>query len=420
MYYNSILHTRYKNRGMPLSAKTVGPATTVPFSDSIARHSTTRRVVASKRASVAVIQVVTCAAQRKSGSQQANASGDDAVVFTSPALSDVSLEAPQEVKKAVRKQPSQNINIIPIGRWSDGIPPAMGGHFMPSGELAPLSKSKGPGVDIAPLYFKYPDSTTETDVIIHDTAFSAANGLADLVAEASAKAIAQKNSFTIALSGGSLVKSLSALVGRDDVDFSKWFVFFSDERVVSLSSPDSNYKAAADEFLSKVPIPSSQIIKIKEGLPATQAAEHYAGQMLDLNDSILPRSADAMPVLDMVLLGVGPDGHVASLFPNSQATSATNGWVLPVVNSPKPPSERITLTMPAINAAKNVIVCALGEGKSEVVQRALEVQSLPGALPVQLVRPQERLSWVLDKASASDLSVESWDEKKNFPRSSFE
>jgi len=293
----------------------------------------------------------------------------------------------------------------------------MGGHYMASGGLAPLSKSRGPGIDIAPLYFKYPSNETEIDVVIHENSFSASNGLAGLVAEASAKAIAEKGSFTIALSGGSLVKSLSALVGRTDVEFSKWIVLFSDERVVPLSSEDSNFKAAAEEFLNKVPVPSSRILRIKEGLTVEQAAEHYTGQMLDLSSNDLPRTSDNFPVLDMVLLGVGPDGHVASLFPNTSITAATEGWVLPVTSSPKPPSERITLTLPVINAAKNVVITALGQGKAEVVQRALEVQSLPGALPVQLVRPQEKLTWVLDTSSASALSKEEWDERKKFPRS---
>eukprot|EP00890_Picochlorum_soloecismus_P001665 jgi/Picsp_1/249/NSC_00248-R1_6-phosphogluconolactonase-like protein len=341
--------------------------------------------------------------------------GEEAVVFTSPVL-EVGLEEGKG-SSVTSKQPSQNINIIPVGRWPEGIPPAMGGHYMASGDLAPLSKSRGPGIDIAPMYFKYPSHGTETDVVIHENGFSASNGLAGLVAEASAKAIAEKGSFTIALSGGSLVKSLSALVGRTDVEFSKWIVLFSDERVVPLSSEDSNFKAASEEFLNKVPVPSSQILRIKEGLTVEQVAEHYAGQMLDLSSNDLPRTSDNFPVLDMVLLGVGPDGHVASLFPNTSITAATEGWILPVINSPKPPSERITLTLPVINAAKNVVITALGQGKAEVVQRALEVQSLPGALPVQLVRPQEKLTWVLDTASASALSKEEWDDRKKFPRS---
>jgi len=294
----------------------------------------------------------------------------------------------------------------------------MGGHFMPSGALAPLSNSKGPGIDIHPLYFSYPAGESEVDVKIYENEFAAANGLADAVARASAAAIAAKGSFMLAISGGSLVRSLEALVGRTDVDFSRWWIVFVDERVVPLSSPDSNYGAAAASLLRKVPIPSSHVIAIKEGLSASQAAEHYAGKLLDLGIDVLPRTTQGFPVLDLVLLGVGPDGHVASLFPNRKETAATNGWVLPVTDSPKPPAERITLTMPVLNAAKNVAVVALGEGKGEVVQRALEVQSLPGALPVQLVVPNGgRLSWVLDRASAAQLQVADWDDAKKFPRS---
>lgn len=306
----------------------------------------------------------------------------------------------------------------PFFRWPTGIPPAMGGHFMPSGELAPLSKSKGPGIDIAPQYFTYPSGESEVEVIVHESEFSAANGLADLVARASAASIAAKGSFTIALSGGSLVKSLEGVVTRSDIDFSKWWVVFVDERNVSHSSPDSNYAAAKEHFLGKVPIPASHIIAIKEGLPTPQAAEHYAGRLLDLPNGVLPRTADGFPVLDLVLLGVGPDGHVASLFPNRQATAATSGWVLPVLNSPKPPAERITLTMPVLNAASRVAIVALGAGKADIVQRALEVQSLPGAVPVQLVRPDGgRLSWIVDKAAAADLQIADWDNTKLFPRS---
>lgn len=289
---------------------------------------------------------------------------------------------------------------------------------MTSGNIAPLSRSKGPGIDIEPLYFTYPAGESEVGVTIYDNDFAAANGLADLVAAASTAAIAHKGSFTIALSGGSLVKTLSALVGRTDIDFSRWWVVFVDERVVPLSSPDSNYRAAAEEVLRKVAIPSSHVLTIKEGLPAAQAAEHYAGQLLDLPADVLPRTATDFPILDLVLLGVGPDGHVASLFPNRKETAATEGWVLPVTASPKPPAERITLTMPVLNAAKEVAVVALGGGKAEIVQRALEVQSLPGALPVQLVQPSSgKVSWVLDKAAAGDLAVAEWENTKRFPRS---
>ena len=289
---------------------------------------------------------------------------------------------------------------------------------MTSGALAPLSASKGPGIDIAPLYFTYPAGEGDVDVTIYETDFAAASGLADMVAAASAEAIAARGAFVVALSGGSLVKALAGLVGRKDVDFSRWWVVFVDERVVPLSSPDSNYAGAHEALLRKVPVPTNQVIAIKEGLGAEQAAEHYAGRLLDLGVDVLPRTADGYPVIDLVLLGVGPDGHVASLFPNRKETAATSGWVLPVTDSPKPPSARITLTMPVLNSAARVAVVALGAGKAEVVQRALEVQSLPGALPVQLVRPAAgNVTWVVDRPAAASLAVDTWAEAKKFPRS---
>lgn len=183
-----------------------------------------------------------------------------------------------------------------------------------------------------------------------------------------------------------------------------------DERNVAHSSPDSNHGATQLLALKSVPIPRSHVLKIKEGLPVGQAATQYEGQLLSLKRKILPRTADGgWPVIDLVLLGVGPDGHVASLFPNSQELAATAGWVLPVTNSPKPPPERITLSLPVLNAAKHVAVVALGGGKAEVVQRALEVQALPGSLPVQLVRPKAgTLTWLLDTAAAALLTPEAW------------
>lgn len=115
----------------------------------------------------------------------------------------------------------------------------------------------------------------------------------------------------------------------------------------------------------------------------------------------------------MIALGVGPDGHIASLFPNRPELAEASRWVLPVTSSPKPPPERITMTLPVINAAKEVLVIALGDGKAEVVARALEVQALPGALPAQLVRPKGgRARWVLDAGSAAQLKHAEWESGK--------
>lgn len=243
--------------------------------------------------------------------------------------------------------------------------------------------------------------------------------LARAIEAASAQAIREKGSFTLVLSGGSLPSLLVKLIGNSSIDFSKWTVLFVDERNVPHTSSDSNYKLAMNCLLEKVAVPESQIIKIVEGLSAAQAATVYAGQMMALPRKVLPRTDDGLPILDMVLLGVGADGHVGSMFPNTAATACKDGsWVLPVTNSPKPPSERITMTMPVINAAKEVVIVAFGESKAEIVQRTLETQSLPGAIPAQLVAPTSgRLTWMVDADSASMLSPLDWEDCKMWPRS---
>lgn len=317
------------------------------------------------------------------------------------------------------RSPGPNINVIPVTRWEKGIPPVMGAHLMASGVIAPVSTSKGAGIDVQEHIFTYPDGEYSAQILLYTQASAAYTGLGKLTADAAAKAISEKGSFTLVLSGGSLISGLSGLLGSKNVDWSKWWVFFVDERNVPHSSPDSNYKGALDAFLSKVGIPQSQVFAIKEDLPVDKAATEYEGRLLGLPQTVLPRTGDGLPVFDLTLLGIGPDGHVASLFPNHPALAERSKWVLPISDSPKPPPERITFSLPVINSSKNLSFVALGEGKAEIVQRALEVQALPGALPAQLVRPHAcTVNWLLDVASAQNLNIAEWNDKKAFPRSS--
>jgi 6-phosphogluconolactonase len=309
------------------------------------------------------------------------------------------------------------LNVIPQSQWADGVPPVMGAHLMASGVVAPISVSKGAGVDVPPHIFQYPDAECDIQVQLFVTPAAASNGLSKAVLDAAAAAIKARGAFTLVLSGGSLISSVEPLAAAKGVDWNKWHVFFVDERNVPHSSADSTYKAAQEALLSRVPIPAAQVHAIAEGLPVAAAATNYEGRILGLSPDILPRDASALPRFDMVLLGVGPDGHVASLFPNTAATAATSGIVLPVTRSPKPPAERITMTMAVINNAAHVLVVALGEGKAEIVQRVLECQSLPGALPAQLVRPKSGVKWVLDVMAAQHLDISNWDNSKSFPRS---
>jgi len=309
-------------------------------------------------------------------------------------------------------------NIINISQWEKGVPPVMGSHLMASGVVAPISTSAGAG-EAKPHMFNYPTAEGDAQVLLYPNKQSCGTGLAKVVAEASARAIQERGCFTVALSGGSLVDMLPFMFQLENrPDFSKWHVFYVDERLAPHSSPDSNHGAAKKAFLDRAGIPAAQIYAILEDATVEEAARAYEGLMMNPPKTVLARSPEGFPVLDMMLLGVGPDGHVASLFPNKAATAAKKGWVLPVSDSPKPPSERITMTMPVINSARDVLIVACGKGKAEVVQRALEVQALPGALPVQLVRPSNgKLRWLLDLEACADINPELWDSAKAFPRS---
>lgn len=341
---------------------------------------------------------------------------DRAVADVGSAPEQTGTPAAERAASAAPRERGPFIHEIPKSRWERGIPSVMGAHLMASDVVAPISTSTGAFVDVAQHAFKYPDGEFDCTVLQYPSPAVAAEGLAKLVAAASSKAISEKGAFTVVLSGGSLVKSLAALVGQD-VEFEKWHVFWADERVVPHDHPDSNYKGAKDALLQGLPIPDSQIYAIAEGLNAKEAAVNYEGRLLGVDPSVLPRNQDGFPRFDMVLLGIGPDGHVASLFPNRSQTAAVEGWVVSIEDSPKPPPERITLTMPVINSAASVLIVAMGEGKAETVQRVLEVQALPGALPAQLVRPKDgTLTWILDYASAKDLKVVDWGERKAFPR----
>lgn len=323
------------------------------------------------------------------------------------------------VAPSSRKQsgPAPFIHEIPKSRWDTGIPPVMGAHLMDSGAVSPISVSKGAGMDVAKHMFQYPSGDFECGVVLHGTPAAAADGIAKMVLAAAEKAIATKGSFTLVLSGGSLVKALGDLAGQAGA-WEKWHIFWVDERVVPHSDPDSNFKGAKEAFLSKVPIPEANVHAIAEGLNASEAARNYEGMLMGLSPDILPRAESRFPIFDLILLGIGPDGHVASLFPNRSQTAAVEGWVLPIDDSPKPPPSRITLTMPVINHAAEVAIVALGEGKSEIVVRCLEHQALPGALPAQMVRP-DNLTWVLDSGSGKDLKISDWDKEKEFPQSTF-
>ncbi len=228
-----------------------------------------------------------------------------------------------------------------------------------------------------------------------------APALATHVLEVAAEAVAARQRFTIALSGGSamklLVEGLASVAPFPPVDSAYWQVFWADERCVSKTSPDSNFAAAHQAWLSETPIPRGQVHSIDDTLSPADAARAYAASLAE----VFQPAPGAFPQFDLILLGVGEDGHTASLFPGDPALEETERWVVPVLNSPKPPSERITLTLPVINQARQIAVVATGAGKAAVMTRVRKMNPSKPILPIQRVRPHEgQLRWFMDSAAA--------------------
>ncbi|XP_058080198.1 probable 6-phosphogluconolactonase 2 isoform X2 [Magnolia sinica] len=197
------------------------------------------------------------------------------------------------------------------------------------------------------------------------------------------------------------------------VDWAKWHIFWVDERVVAKNHTDSNYKLAKDGLLSKVPVVPGHVYSINDNVSAEEAASEYEfvlRQLVRSRTVSVSESSDC-PKFDLILLGMGPDGHVASLFPHHAALSEKDEWVTFITDSPKPPPERITFTLPVINSASNVAVVVTGSSKAEAIHLAIDDVASDCALPARMVRPANgKLVWFLDRSAASKLAVSQPDE----------
>ncbi|XP_034255906.1 6-phosphogluconolactonase [Thrips palmi] len=227
---------------------------------------------------------------------------------------------------------------------------------------------------------------TEEDVI---------TSLCNLIQDVANKAIETEDVFKIGLSGGSLINFLALGLPKITTDWSKWRLFFCDERVVPSESPDSTFGAYRKSLIGKIPLSESQFIQIDPHLAAEDAARDYIRKMAPFF------APDSLPRFDALLLGMGPDGHTCSLFPGHRLLDETSVWIAPITNSPKPPPSRITLTFPIINNAENCIFAIAGQGKADMVKRILKDKE---DLPSYRVKPTDgKLYWILDEGAASLL-----------------
>ncbi|XP_017770553.1 PREDICTED: 6-phosphogluconolactonase [Nicrophorus vespilloides] len=219
--------------------------------------------------------------------------------------------------------------------------------------------------------------------------------LAKLINDKSEEAITKNGSFKVGVSGGSLVKFLSVALQNVKSDLSKWIVFFCDERMVPSDSEDSTFGAYKKELKGKVNLNDDQFVQIMQGVTVEAAAEDYAKKLMKHFGEV------SLPKFDMLMLGMGPDGHTCSLFPGHKLLEETEAWVAPIGDSPKPPPERITLTFPVINNAGCVVFAMAGASKAEMLRRILvEKEDLP-ATRVEL--SEGEVVWIVDTEAGKYL-----------------
>jgi 6-phosphogluconolactonase len=228
---------------------------------------------------------------------------------------------------------------------------------------------------------------------------------AEDVIHCATSSIAKRGRCTIVLSGGSTPKSMYQLIAANassSLPWNKIFFFWGDERHVPPTDPESNYRMAQESLLSKVPVPPDNVFRIPAENPDASAAAQSYEETISKFFSLKPGE---FPRFDLVLLGMGPDGHTASLFPESPALQeksrlVVSNWVEKLNTS------RITLTLPVLNAARRIAFLVGGADKAAVLHEVLEGKGPGEKYPSKLVQPTDgKLIWFVDRAAGSELTA---------------
>jgi 6-phosphogluconolactonase len=230
-------------------------------------------------------------------------------------------------------------------------------------------------------------------------------GTADFILELALYAVKTKDKFVVALSGGNTPKALYALLAqspyKEQMPWTKTYFFWGDERYLPETDPQNNSCMARQTLLSKIEIPENNIYPVQTNLAPALAASAYEQTILDFFEQ-------SFPVFDLILLGLGENGHTASLFPGTPVLEEKTKLVAAVfieeVNM-----YRITLTIPVINSAANIVFLASGQSKADVLDKVLNTGYADSHLPAQLIQPTNNgsLLWFLDAPAASKLNQQS-------------
>lgn len=235
---------------------------------------------------------------------------------------------------------------------------------------------------------------------IFETPDELAAGLADAFVDDARRAIEQHGAFFVALAGGTTPKNAYHLLSqeprRSQVDWNHVFVYFGDERSVPPDSDESNYKMATDAFLRAVNIPADHVHRMRGEADPQQTAREYAEMLIQTMGDV--------PQFDLIMLGMGADGHTASLFPGTDPLTDDDRLVRAVYVE-KLSTWRITITPRVINNARHVVIATEGLPKAPALYAVRQGPYEPQTHPIQIVAPTNgRLSWYVDRAAAAELS----------------
>lgn len=247
--------------------------------------------------------------------------------------------------------------------------------------------------------------SAEKRVVIEETPSDVARRVADRFLTRLRARTVDGRTAHIALTGGSMGGAVLAAT-RDDpraaaIDWSLVHFWWGDERFVPRDDPERNARQSREALLDHVPVPAENIHEVAaadSGLTLDEAAAAYAAELARFGTDEHP-----WPSFAVCFLGVGPDGHIASLFPDREEVTVTDAAALPVRNSPKPPAERVTLTRPVINASKRVWMVLTGADKASALGLALAGAAYT-SVPVAGARGRKRTVFFVDEAAAAEVS----------------
>lgn len=238
------------------------------------------------------------------------------------------------------------------------------------------------------------------EVLAFGTADDVADAAAFLFVNLAAQAVTEKGRFFVSLAGGttplSCYRLLAAPPIASKVNWEATHVFFGDERRVPEGHLDRNDEAAFGALLRHVPIPSKNVHRVPVDEP--DAAERYESDVRGAFSTFSRSSSKGIPRFDLVLLGLGPDGHTASLFPGHASLEERQRLVLRIDDSPKPPPSRVTFTLPLLNAARHLALLVTGKDKAQALARVLADDE---ALPAARLNPDGTLAILADAAALS-------------------